>query len=334
MTEIGWLFEVVRPGGSSEILGFSATGTYSYDGDRDVTKTIGGFVLVPEQARKVDLILDRIRASLLIDGQALPMGSFVFTTEIIRPDIVLDRGISADLRNVSLGDLSALLIRNTGEAETLRRGFDPGQEMGRIISSADLPHSVAGSASASLAPVTWDGNTTDLAKVKQLATLAGHRPPWMNNAGVITSVSSQVVETDVIALASLSPVEETITVSNEYLTAPNRVIVIDNTFGQYALRGQWDAPGSAPHSEGNRGYVRTEVVEIQGLGSGAHANDVAATIGEGYTARKLTATILPTHRLDGPEVISYDGALWLLRSWSCGTGAGALMSFEAEELVL
>ena len=70
---------------------------------------------------------------------------------------------------------------------------------------------------------------------------------------------------------------------------------------------------------------------MQGLGSSDHANIVAATLGEKFTSRKLTARILPTYKLDGPVTITYDGSDWLVSSWSVGTQAGEMMDIEAEE---
>jgi hypothetical protein len=60
---------------------------------------------------------------------------------------------------------------------------------------------------------------------------------------------------------------------------------------------------------------------------------VAATIGEQYTARSLSFRCVPTYRLDGPVVIGYDGAKWLLSSWDMPLTPGADMSVSCEEYI-
>jgi hypothetical protein len=183
--------------------------------------------------------------------------------------------------------------------------------------------------------VTWDGTTTDLDKITQLAELAGHRNVWSSNTGVITSISAQTYPgQDIIKLDDLLPTAESIIITEQYLTAPNRIIVTDNASTGQVATGVWDAPASAPHSFANIGYYRTETASIQGLGSVEHAQAVAQAIGENYTARKLDAEIQPTYLLDGPVQISYDDALWLVQSWSVGTDANSLMTVSCQELVV
>jgi len=333
--EIGWRMEAVRPGANVRAFTPEVAGTYTFDLSRDVPKTITGVVVPPNEWAVLDVRLDQIAVYLIIDGVEHPMSTFAFAELARQKNVVTDAdGNAADLITTSLADRCLLLVRNTGRAETLNPGFDPSDELQRILSNSGIPYSVAASANLSVGSITWDGNTTDLAKAKELGTLSGHRPLWADNNAVIRSVQSQVVDTEIVELASLQPVAESIAVVEKFLTAPNRVIVSDNANAGYAVRGQWDAPASAPHSEANRGYVLARVEELQGLGSGAHAQNVAATLGESYTARTLSARIVPTPVLDGPQVISYDGANWLVTGWSVDLSPGSTMSIQAEELVM
>lgn len=327
--------EAVRPGTNTRAFNPEVAGSYSFDLGRDVPKAISGVVVPPDQWAAVDVRLDQIRVILSIDGVDYPMGMFAFSELARQKNVVTDEaGNLADLITTSLADRCLLLVRNTGRAETLNPGFDPSDELQRILNDSGIPYSVAASANLAVNGITWDGNTTDLAKVRELGTLAGHRPLWADNKGVVRSVASQVVDTEVISLADLQPTEGSIAIVEKFLTAPNRVIISDNGSAAYAVRGQWDAPASAPHSEANRGYVLARVEELQGLGSAAHAQNVAATIGEAYTARSLSARIIPTPVLDGPQVISYDGANWLVSGWSVDLTPGSTMSIQAEELVM
>jgi hypothetical protein len=98
--------------------------------------------------------------------------------------------------------------------------------------------------------------------------------------------------------------------------------------------GVWDAPSTAPNSAATRGWVQTAGVQAQGLSGVVHAQQMAQTIGEQMAARRLAGDIVPTNRLDGPVVLSFDSALWLVNGWSVSTAVGSTMSFDASELIL
>lgn len=367
MPEIGWRFVLEKPSGVMKDLHFTTTGSYSFDITRPVTRAISGFVLVPEEFDKVDLVRDQVLCYLLVDDVAKAMGVFRFTDSSQQIDaakifsrsgsgvgsgltysspmgysvnypyadtaLLLREGyVARNLANVSLGDTATTLLRNDGSAETLRTGFDASQEMQRICLNAGLEYSIAGSQGPSRNDVTWDGSATDLDKVTQLAVLAGHRNPWSDNDGILRSVPAIVVQTDVIDLDSLKPTGQSLVVTESFLTAPNRVIVNDNSSIDRAIQGQWDAPASAPHSFANLGYFRTITQSVQGLGSVEHAQSVAQALGEAYSARRLDCQIQPTNILDGPQVIFFSGALWLVTGWSISTEPNSTMSLSCQEL--
>lgn len=341
VNEVGFYFEVLHANGSREQIGPALSGELSFDTNREVCKALGGFVLIPEEARKVDFSTDQIIAWLDYDGVRYPLGIFCFTEVSEQKDVVLyvdddDNEVISDIFNISLGDRTVLLMRNDGAARSLLTGFDPAQEMKRIMDVARIPNSVPGSNGASATSITWDGSVTDLSKVRGLATLAGFRFPWMTNAGVVQAISAglTLINFDILDVEKLFPTQGSIVITPKYLGAPNRVIVSDNSFPEFALRGQWDAPSAAPHSYANLGYYRTEVVEEQGLGSGENANSVAKRIGENFTARTLDFQCMPTYLLDGPIVLSYKEAFWIVQSWSLSTDPGATMSVNAIELIV
>lgn len=338
MTAIGWQLRlrnfVDSTGGETTFYPFAESGTLSYDATRDVSKTLSGLTLPPSESVKLtDPARMELELTLVRDDVEYLMGYYSFLEDTLQKSVVVDAdGNTADLRTVSLGDRQARLLRNDGTAQTLLGGFDPSLEMQILLSDSSLPASVSGSVNIAASPVTWDGTATVLSKVKELAELAGHRPPWMDNQGVIRSVQSNLRYGFPTVLEDLEPVSGSIGVSSTYLSAPNRVVVSDNSFPGYTLMGTWEAPASAPHSFFRLGYYRTEVVEIQGLGSSSHAQVVAQTIGERRMARQLDFQCLPTHLLDGPVVISYDGVEWLLQNWSVDMSPGSFMQVTCEEM--
>lgn len=329
----GWNFYALKGGGLRVQIYFTTSGSYSFDTSRDVPRQISGLVLLPTEAAKVDLSADQIEVWYGDNGDCNQFGVLRFTESSHQKDVVrLLDGTAGDLTPVTLNDRMVELKRNTGAAHSLAPGADPSQAMQAILDAAGIPGGISGSASPLKNPVSWDGSIEDLARFNNLATLAGHRQPWSNNSGVVRSVPALVIQTDIINLADLKPTAGSIVITDNYLTAPNRVIVSDNSSGIGPVVGQWDAPGSAPNSASARGYVQTMVVEQQGLYGNAHADEVAATIGEDLIARQLNAEILITTILDGPQILSYDSSLWLLQSWSCGTAPGSKMTLTAKEL--
>jgi hypothetical protein len=238
-------------------------GDLSFDLNRDVVRSLTGLMFIPEEARKVDNPAGQeVSLYMWKDSVRYRMGVFSFTEETLQKSVTLDdEGTVSDIHIFNMGDRMARLIRNDGTPETIYAGFDPAQEMDRIISNTGIPGSVSGSVNTSLSPVTWDGSVTDLSKIQTLAELAGHRRPWMDNEGIIRSVQARSLVSDAIPLEDLEPTEGTIGITNTYLAAPNRFIVSDNAFSGFQLAGQWDAPSSSPHSQANRGYFRTEVLQ-------------------------------------------------------------------------
>ncbi len=330
----GWTLLSVSPANVATEVKFTNTGQFTHDQSRPVRRAISGFSLLPSEAEKVDLARDSVRAYLRVDDQSYPMGIFYFTESSRQKDAIKDDdGNPSDLIHVSLSDQFIRLQRSDEVPRFALAGADPSQEMIRYLSETDIPHSITGAANPISEDVVWQPFTTYETIVSQLAELAGHRRPWADNYGVIRSVSARVVDSEVIPLEDLKPIDGTIVITDNYLSAPNRVVVYDDQ-GEYPVVGVWDAPSTAPNSAATRGWVQTAGVQAQGLSGVVHAQQMAQTIGEQMAARRLAGDIIPTNRLDGPVVLSYDGALWLVNGWSVSTAVGSTMSFDASELIL
>lgn len=330
----GWTLLAVNRANVSQEVKFTDTGQFTHDQSRAVRRAISGFTLLPSEAAKLDLARDSVHAFLRVDDVSYPMGIFYFTESNRQKDAIIGTdGLPTDLIHVSLSDQFIRLQRSDEVPRVALDGADPSQEMIKYIGEAGVPHSVTGSDSNISEDVVWQPFTTYEAIVSQLAELAGHRRPWADNYGVIRSVASQVVDSEVIPLEDLQPIAGSIVVTENYLSAPNRVVVYDDQSSS-PIVGSWDAPASAPNSASNRGWVQTAGVQAQGLSGVVHAQRVARTIGEQMAARRLAGDIVPTNRLDGPVILSWDGALWLVNGWSVSTTVGSVMSFDAGELII
>lgn len=333
----GFYFKLVTPAQVSQDIHFTTTGDFTHDQNRSVRRAISGFRLLPSEAAKVDLARDAVYAFLEVNGESYPMGVFYFTeSSRVKDAIIDDEGNSADIIEVSLADSFIRLMRSDEVPRTALAGADPSQEMIVYLNETGTPHSVTGAAADIYDDVTWSPFTTYEEIVSQLAELAGHRRPWADNYGVIRSVSSNVVDSEILSFGAgmdIQPIAGTIVVVENYLSAPNRVVVYDDQ-AAYPIVGAWDAPSSAPNSLLNRGWVLTAGVPQQGLSGPVHAQQVARTIGEQLSARSFSCQIMPTNRLDGPQVVRYLDALWLTESWSVSSAPGSVMSVNFRELLL
>lgn len=343
MTSIGWEYSAVdRASGRETPLYPSLDGSLSYDGGRDVSKTLTGLVLLPSESAKIDLGSDELRVWLVLDGVRHSMGFYTATESSIQKDVIVDPdtvSTPADVRTAGFGDRMARLIRSEGIPQYIQGGFDPVIEAEDLLLTEGIPFSFDGSASSAGETIVWDGGTTLLQKVVQLSELAGHRNPWMNNDGVVTSVLATVpnaLDPSIVDVTEDLVVEaDTLVVTENFLTAPNAVIVSGNSGGLLSPSvGRWDAPSIAPHSFSSRGYRYTLMVERQGVKDAAHAKRIATAIGERNSARTLDFQCVPTPILDGPVVLRYDDTLWVVQRWSVSTSPGGLMGVTAEELTI
>lgn len=326
-----WRWEIESTTGTKTPWYPTLGGTLDYTQDREIPRTVGGLSSIAQESAKFVTLMDKARLYLVReDEDDILMGTFYLSENTIQLEAYVDDNTIYDINHLGLGDVFLLLRRSTGEAETIFAGADPSQEMRRLLDEAGIPNAIAGSAYATSGDITWDGSETLLTKIGQLADLAGHLPPWAEPSGIVRSEPVDFVEQTVHELLDLSPETGSIAATQNFLTAPNRVIVTgtEGTTG-YALRGQWDAPSIYVYSEFQRGYVLTESVDVQGLQSSAHAEEVARAIGLQNAASSLSFTIPPTELLNEPRLVRFRGLLWRVDSWSLSLEPNSRMQVKA-----
>lgn len=340
---IGWRFTAINPAGRETFFGVQSAPNppqLNFQVDRDITRTLSGCVLLPADRDLINIPEDDVRLDLVLDfgyGNALyPMGRFTWSESVVQPGAILDSdsNMPGDLYTAGLSDIGLKLRRSDGTAYTLAANEDPAQAMRSILDQDGIPHNVAGCLTPTAQPTTWTGESTDLSKLADLAQLAGHRSPWVDNDGIYCSLSSRVGQFEAIDVQTNLYLESgSVAITESYLAAPNRVIVTEVSQSNYAIRGQWDAPAYAPNSLDRRGFVLTSFESQQGLRDTAHANEIAENIGRNYSGRKLSFQCTPTDLLDGPVILGYLGAQWQVNSWSVQLTPGALMSVDCQEVV-
>lgn len=334
--DISWMFVVQNAAGVRHTINPTMTGSVSQDLGREIRRSLSGLTFLPtEFAKFTDLANDAVYVTLNIDDVPFPIGIFYAVESNYQPDVVLDSstGEVSDLYHIDFGCGFTRLRRSDEKTRLALRGSDPTQLMVTYANEAGLDNAIAGSFTSFQETTVWGAGTDFEQIISQLAEVAGHRSPWCDNNGVLRSVAALVVDAAIINLEVLGPMANTIVITEQYLSAPNRVVVEDTSAG-FPVIGIWEAPATAPHSLFRRGYPLTVIVGQQGLGSAVNAQRVAETIGESLSSRRLSCEILPTTRLDGPVILRYRDSLWLCQNWSLDTGNGALMSIEATELIV
>ncbi len=332
--KVGWRFYSIKPSGHGLEIYPSTTGQFSYDDGNSSRVTLTGLVFLPNSMHRFNPAQDYLQVYLLLDDLVYSFGRYYATSLSRQKDVIInpDDDEIADLIHIDFSDGFVKLQASTEAPIVALTGADPSNIMRDAAEIAGFSTAIASSDSRLGNDTTWDAFTSLYEVIDSIYPIAGHRPPWINFGGVFQSIAARQVQAEAIDLESLDPVAGTITVSETLLSAPNRVVVYDDA-AQYPLVGVWNAPASAPHSFANRGYYITKAEAQQGVANIAAANLAAATIGEQLTARTLSASIFPTAQIDGPTILEYDSALWLIRSWSLSTSPGSVMDLEATELI-
>jgi len=192
---------------------------------------------------------------------------------------------------------------------------------------------------------SWSIGTSTLQIFSDLAVYGDFFPPWINASNVFRMIRT-------FDPATRAPnfdwdryphvYADSVTESDDLLSAPNRFIVIGNaannanaslpsatvssTNQNGVISGSYDVPSSAPHSIQNRGFAVPLVAQMQ-VETVQQATAVATSIGLQSTLyQRTTLQTFPDPRHDSYDVIRWQGSLWLELAWSMDLIAGGNMT--------
>lgn len=184
-------------------------------------------------------------------------------------------------------------------------------------------------------PISWPAGTqASRGKIiNELAALAGAYSYWFDNQGtgrvlrvpdLATSVPTLVYDSDGRILHG-SMVE-----TDDILEAPNRYIVVETGNPDAAISGWYDIPDDAPHSAVNRGFVIATVIDEQGLGSVAQAEQraQAAYAQASGTFEWVQFSSPPDPRHDTFDAVLYLGGVYREQAWSMPLIEGGEMTHD------
>lgn len=332
MPNVGWRWEIVRPSGQIIPWYPTVSGSLEFDTGRDVPRAVSGLVTTLREGQKILSLQDRFRLYLLSSTQGeYLMGTFYLSDNVINRNFYTDLGVTYNtINHLGLADPFLTLRRSTGEPETILAGSNPAIEMMRLLDGTNVRYSIGNSAYNINQDITWDGDETLLGKLQQLAELAGHLPPWANAEGLFRSEPVDFVEQEIFDIEDLGVVDGTLAFTQNFLAAPNRIIVTGTDPSlAYPLRGQWDAPSSYLYSEAGRGYILTESVDLQGLQSVEHANEIARLIGLRTAATTMSFECMPTEVFNDPRLVRAEDELWRVTGFQLSLEPNALMQINA-----
>jgi len=303
----------------------------------------------------IDTIHQRVLIYLqLSDGTLYALGRFMFT------DRTMIRTTGGDQSSVVLMDESFILdqpstisypptnVAALNSAATGAQGARPVNvtdliriilEGQRNITSAQVEDSDF------LTTASWSIGTSTLQTLSDLAAYGDFFPPWINASNIFRMVRAFDPATRAPNFNwDLFPhvYADSVTQSDDLLSAPNRFIVIGNAANQAntsltsgntsasnvngEIVGVYDIPASAPHSIQNRGFAVPLVAQMQ-VETVTQAAAVATSIGLQSTLyQRTTVTTFPDPRHDSYDVVRWQGSLWLELAWSMDLIAGGNMT--------
>ena len=333
----------------------------SHDSTRTIKRQIS-LQLAVADTTAIDTIRDRVLISMVVGSTTYPLGKYTFSTNqrslstggrqsaptLMDEELILDENTTSAFPPSNLVQRTATIQKNLSSFGTIVDRPVNANNLAHILLS--LYPNLTGIIEQSpfYTTATWSFGTSGLQILSDIATLGDFFPPWMANDGLLHMIRTfdpaQVVP-DFDWDAYPHVYADTITEEDDLLSAPNRFIVVSNSAStqdatssnpdsstippqatNLAVIGTYDVPVNAPHSIQNRGFVVSQVDNIQ-LDAQDQAIAVARTIGIQSTIYQRTSlTTFPDPRHDSYNVIRWQGRNWLELSWAMDLVAGGNMT--------
>lgn len=309
--------------------------TLTHDTSRTIKRTLSPLVLDEVDTALIDTVNNRIAVTMLIGGVEWPLGRYVFinhtkirTTRGVRSSsslvdemFIVDQKIEAafSCRTATESDGSIITAENVEAA------------IDRLLTGLPVTTNIEPTPFGSIG--SWPQGTNRGRILGDLALDGDYLSPWFDHDNVLQMVRSFDPATAVPAFdwdTHRVVIRGSITESDDLVGAPNRILVVSNTPGAIGtvnspVYGSYDIPSSAPHSYLNRGFVITDVRELQ-VTSNAQATAVATNIGIRDTVfEHVDLATVPDPRHNSYDVVRWQGDNWLELAWSLTLQEGSEM---------
>lgn len=300
----------------------------SHDTTRTIVRQLSGLALGVADTAAIDTIKDRILLAVVTpDGTSYPLGRYMFS------DNTRARYTSGLFSAPTLMDESFIIDQETQAAfptatpTTAGAVYSPPAIACQFLAEQFMSRFAAIDLIAAPSPYSttngWAFGTAGMQVMTDLAKFGDYFSPWMGNdtnIHLIRTFDPAAAIPDFDWDRYYHVLADTISETDDLLTAPNRFIVVGNNpatvASQGPIVGSYDVPQNAPHSIKNRGFVVPSIQQMQ-LETQAQAQAVAVSQGIQntlYQRTTLSTFIDPRH--DSYNVIRWQGVNWLEIAWA------------------
>jgi hypothetical protein len=304
--------------------------TLTHDTSRTIKRQLSPVVLYRDDAELINAISDRLLVYAIVGGVEYPLGRYTFT------DDTTIRTTEGDVVSLTLLDEMFIVDQEIDVGFSAQGATYADIETENVNSMIkrllrDLPITSEVDPTAFFSIGSW-AQSTSRAKILDDLTLDGNYfPAWCNNEGILRVITAfdPAAEVATFDWDSHHVVDrDSITVTDDLLSAPNRFIVVSNhsISSTVPVVGTFDVPISAPHSIANRGFIIPKTFSLP-VDTITQAQTIARNLATRQTVFErvtLTTPIDPRH--DSFDIVRWEDENWLELSWSMPLTADGEMS--------
>lgn len=296
--------------------------TLSHDTNRNIKRQLD-FDLGVRDTAAVNTTTDRVSVFMTFPtGAEYPLGRYMFT------DASRLVTTSGRLGNMILSDEMFLVDQQievgiNGTGKTIRGLIE--EVLGDLPITYDIE----------LSPFTssenWGIGSNRGQILETLAVSGDYFSPWFNNLSVMRFIRTFNPADEIADFdwdRGNKVIRAGIAESDDLLVAPNRFIVISNAAADPSeeVVATADVPATAPNSIANRGFVISNVQDLQ-LTDLDQAAAVVNGIAQRFTIfEQVSISTAPDPRHDSYNIINWQGEHWLELAWTMPLVEGRAMS--------
>jgi hypothetical protein len=312
--------------------------------NRAVKRTLDGLRLPPAVTREINTLSDRVRVWMRFeDATEWPLGVFLFA-DASRTLAQHSGGYYAVLGAGHWTDatcLDQLVTVNQGSRgiNFYAAGHRVYDALVQQLEAAGIrDYDIDASEAVISQPIVWKPNHNRLTIINELAALGGYYSLYFDGLGrgqvrkvPELAAAEPTVSYDLGSAVLLDSIAE----NDDLLSAPNTYVVVNSSFTERPIWGEWQVPSSAPHSFEVRRYHVVVEDDMQGVETSEAAAEAARAWGQSdySTYRTINYDTPPMPEHDTFDVVRWlDGDRYREQGWDLTCLEGAAMSHEARRI--
>lgn len=315
------------------------TPSMSNDSSQGVVRRLSNFKLTPTDTAAINVLSDRVQAWMLVGSAGTPysLGIFLWAQQLVRR---MRHGLVGE---GALGDQGIILAQPLIASRTITAGSLVTDAMRALFDEAGVYDVDIDASTATVgSPMTYQGgqpSITYITVLNDLANMAGFLTPYFLTSGrgrVRLAPDLTTIDPTLTYNAGTRIYNESVTVENNLLTAPNRYRAVGTSATTAEIAGDYVLPSTYPHSYAERGFYITKRIESSGIANNddarAYAESYALQDPKAYETITFTSPWDPRHETLDPLTVL--GNTYLELSYGGPLTAGGPMSHKAKRLFL